>query len=217
MITLKSNKIGKVVEMLTSGDLLKFELRALLNGQTIINTFYYLVAIYQAGVDLLDCLTEFVDVVLPAIQDIQVSDLNYTEIVGENLTNGVDVETLPLAVAGTDLTGGPVMPTYVAGGFKLNVPDKTTRAGQKRFAGIGEDRVTANTWYPTTARAEAVANALALVINVMGPISGELDLAPIVVGRTPTGALDLTRYSAIVSATWYDLIRSQVSRRRTPA
>jgi len=199
--------------MLNDGDIVQITDFQRASSVDTINTFFYVVEVIVAGIELLDLMLKFRDSVQDAIRDIQTASLEHLTLGIENLTNGIDIDQIAIGEFGTDLTGGPIQPTYVAAGYKLNVADRTTRAGGKRFGGIGEDRMVGNNYNPITAADAALETALSAALVVTGAILGNGVMTPIVVGRDILGALDLDRTAVIISANSFASIRSQVSRR----
>lgn len=216
-VKVKSHEYIKGVRMLTDGDVVKITSKSNYEGEELVNVFFYLVDALVAGVALIDIVTQFVDDVIDALRPLQVGSLTHTVATIENVTNGIDVDTLIINGGGQDTGGGAQTPSYVAAGYRLNVGDRTTRDGSKRFGGIGENRVAGNDYEPDAIPAATFLTRLPLTLDVVGTPTGTADLIPIIVGRDILGALDLGRLSPIVSATQLGDIRSQVSRRSPPA
>jgi len=199
--------------MLQDDDIVRITVKQTIVSEDIFNVFFYLVEVLVTGATLLDLLTDFRDSVWTVLQGLQSEDLTSLTAVAENLTNGIDVDTLTLNSGGLDLAAGPILPSYVAAGYRLNVIDKTTRPGAKRIAGIGETRVSFNLYSPNGAASVLAVAALATTFAYTGTPTGSGDAVPIVVGRDTFGAVDLTRFSRVSSVTELTTIRSQVSRR----
>lgn len=199
--------------MLNDGDVVQIKDVQAITGRQVLNVFFYVIEVLTAGIELLDVLISFRDLIVDDMRLIQGDHIEHTELIGENLTNGIDIETLILGLNGQDVTGGPPLPDYVAGSYRLNVGDKTTRPGGKRIAGIGESRVISNTYNPVTPGNDTFVAGLSFAEAVVGVPDGAGIMVPIVVGRDALGALDLTRTSVILSATTQNNIKTQVSRR----
>lgn len=199
--------------MLNDDDIVRVTVNQELAGVDIKNVFFYLIEVLVAGSTLLDVLADFRDNVWTFIRALQVSDIETLTLVGENLTNGIDIDSLTIGANGTDATGGSVQPSYVAAGYRFNVLDKTTRPGGKRFAGIGESRVIENAYNPDATANTIAIGALAYTFPIIGVPTGTGDAIPIVVGRNLDGSLDLTRFSRVSSVDDSLTIRTQTSRR----
>jgi hypothetical protein len=200
--------------MLNNGDIIRITDFQIYIGEDALNVYFYEISGLSAGVVLLDLLLVFEDTVMNPVADLQVSALQHLSLRAENVTNGIDLDTLATNAFGEDPAPGPPLPSYVAAGFDLLVGDKTTRSGGKRFTGIGEERVANNVYNPVSADAELVQDRLAQVLTVTGLVTGSMLATPVIVGRFPiTGHIDLSRVSTIIEALTVIDIRSQVSRR----
>lgn len=199
--------------MLEDGDVVKITVKQTLNAEDVINVFFYVYDLIILGVNLTDVIIDFRDQVWALIRTGQVPEIETTEIIGENVTNGVDINAVSLSIFGLDASGLAVLPSYVAAGYRLNVGDKTTRPGAKRFSGVGEGRVTDNDYDPGSGVQFNIEEILAEAITADHNPVGTALLTPVIVGRDIVGALDLTRISPIISATLAPTIRTQVSRR----
>lgn len=198
---------------LADGDIIRITDKQSLSGQDILNVFFYVVDILVAGVTLADLITEFKDQIVEIIRDVQAIELNHARLIAENLTNGIDIDSSTINLVGTDTTGGTVLPSYVAGSYRLFVDDKTTRRGSKRIGGIGEDRVSQDNYDPDLTANALVNAALSANIEVAHIPSGDATFTPIVVGRDEFGDLELGRFSVVTSAASSETISSQVSRK----
>ena len=199
--------------MLENNDIVKVTFNQSLFGEEIKNVFWYLYELAVAGVTLLDLLDLLTTEVFTPMSLTQVPDLEYVNSVAENVTNGIDTDTLPIAGEGTDLSAGPASPSYVSAGYTLNVGNRTTRPGGKRIAGMGETRVVDNAYVPGGTTAADAALAMATSWFVTGTPTGSGIIVPVVVGRAIDGSPDLLRINEITTVSVNPTIRSQVSRR----
>lgn len=199
--------------MLSDDDLVSVTVEQELLGEDIINVFYFLYEVTVLGATLFDLIEDFRTNIWTYIRAGQTSELATVNLVGRNLTNGVDIEELPGIQVGLDVGAGPPMPTYVAAGYRLNVGSLETRPGGKRFAGVGETRVDDNEYIAGGTVATDIEEKLALISGVTGTVIGSGLIHPIVIGRDVLGALDLLRFQPVTTAAVATSIRSQVSRR----
>jgi hypothetical protein len=199
--------------MLVNGDILRITDKQTLAGQDVLNVYFYEASVITPGVTLPEIIVEFSDNLVDQVRGVQSPDLNHARIVAENVTNGIDIDSATVNLAGQDGEAGPVLPNYVAGSYRLFVDDKTTRRGSKRISGIGEDRVEDNDYNPSSVSNALLNTALASPIEVTGTPVGEATLTPVIVGRDELGHLDLDRISVITSAANSETISSQVSRK----
>lgn len=184
-----------------------------LNGERILNIFYYIVSVFTAGVTLLELLLEFRDIVVVPMRAIQHVDLEHIKLHANNLTNGLDEEDLVMGLAGTD-SAGEALNTFTAAAFTLIVGSKLTRNGSKRIAGISEGRVTGNIYTGGAGLDEDLSDAMSEVLQVSGTPSGELDAYPAVIGRDLLGELILANWNGIVTCSVKTNITSQTSRKQ---
>lgn len=198
---------------LENGNIVSITVDQSLLGEDVINVFYYLYQLTDAGVTLLDMLSKFRDAVWALVRVGMNPDLVTNNFIGRNLTNGIDIEVLNAGSVGLDATGGDVSPSYVAAGYALNVGSRETRPGSKRFAGTSEQRVNDNQYDAGGTTSADIETALAVTLAIIGASVGEGDGVPHIVGRDIFGDLELTRTQPILSAQVSSTIRSQVSRR----
>lgn len=194
-------------------DVVRIRDEQVLDGERILNIFYYVIAVFTAGVTLLDLLAEFRDVVTAAQLPLQHVDLNHTLLHVDNLSNGLDEEELVLDSDGTD-SAGEALNTFTAAGFSMICETKLTRNGSKRIAGISEGRVQGNTYIAGVGEDTAYADALAEVLQLTGTPSGIADAYPVVVGRDEFGQLVLANWNTVVAGAVKTNITSQTSRKQ---
>lgn len=191
------------------GDILKITACQNLFNETVCNVFYYIVAAWTGNLDLDDVLDEFVTTVGSPISEIQSDDLTWSQLHLDNVTNGIEFADKDTGLPVGQETGDSA-PSYVAMAFKLNRATGVTRNGAKRFAGLNEGTMAANNWsLYQSVNAQDVQTALAS--NLILDVNDELE--PVIVGRLPSGGLDLTKINPIASATARQKVSSQVSRK----
>lgn len=208
-----SRESRKVLRMLEDSDIIKITVNQEYLGEDALNVFWYIYGLVAAGVTLVDVALDFIDHVWEFVQESQHPVTETVTLKMENMTNAIDVDVVSLGTFGLDDTGGLAQPSYVASGFSMDVSDKTTRPGSKRFVGIGETRTTANTYDAGGTVADDIETALSNFVDVIGGAAGEGTIIPVIVGRDEFGQPDLTRVSPVTSSTVSSTIRSQVSRR----
>ena len=199
--------------MLGDEDVIAIKVEQELLGEEVLNIFYFLYELGIIGVTLVDLLSEFKLAVWDLVRIGQHPDVSTINMQAQNLTNGVDVDDLPLSDIGVDTTGGDVLPSSTAAGYVLNVGSRETRPGGKRIAGISDARVTDNAYDAGGTISADIEDAFAVSLDVSGLIIGEGVLIPYVVGRDLLGIIDLNRIQPIASAAVSALIRTQTSRR----
>lgn len=198
---------------LEDDDVLSITVEQTLLSEDVINVFYYVWNVVDAGVTLLDVLSLFKAAVWNFVRAAQTPDVTTNNFVARNLTNGVDIETLNEGTVGLDATGGDVTPSYTAIGFTLNVGTLLTRPGSKRIAGPGEQRVNDNDYDGGGTVSDDIEDKFAATLPVTGASVGEGDAIPHIVGRDILGALDLNRIQPILTVSVSPTIRTQTSRR----
>lgn len=108
-------------------------------GEQVLNVYFYRVV--PAGtITIWDPIVDyFVDEVVPAVCGIQHAALTHTELFFENLTNGLDILSVPLTTGNVGLvSSGDASPPFVSYGFQLLRESRATRHGYKRIAGVPE-------------------------------------------------------------------------------
>lgn len=194
-------------------DVIRIRDEQTLDSERILNIFYYVIAVFTAGVTLLDLLNEFNDVVTAATIPLQATGLNHGLLHADNLTNGLDEEELVIDSDGTD-SAGEVLNTFTAAGFTMVGETKLTRNGSKRIAGISEGRVNGNLYIAGVGEDTTYADALAEVLQITGTPSGIADAYPVIVRRDEFGDLVLADWNTVVTAFVKTNITSQTSRKQ---
>lgn len=183
-------------------------------AQEVINVYFYQVGNASGSLPLYEQVAEyFRDNFISQLLPVQTASLKHTQVKVDNVTNGLDFYSLPCNELGT--VTGDAGQTFTAYSFKLHRGTKLTRNGFKRIGGVPETYVVGNS---------IVSSAYTLLDTVAAVMEGTLsdsnvgvpysfNLFPVIVGRTTTGALDLTRVQPVTQVS-YDLrVTSQVSRK----
>jgi len=195
------------------GDMLQLIDKQILDGQNLFNIYHYrVVSINDAATDLIDLYNQFVLNVLPTIIEVQSFDLTHVEIMVNNLTNGIDFYQDAISVDG--LVTASVDDAFTAYGVRLNRTNGVTRSGQKRIGGVPESGVQNSLLLaPFLSSVQLMANAFCDFQRAgVGPVYDAV-WRPVIIGRTSTGAYDLTRWQPFDTATANPYVSSQVSRK----
>ena len=147
------------------GDFIRVTDKQILDGQTVLNVFFYRVVSITGITDgYLGSLAAWFDLhVTTAIQGVQHAAINHKEMFLENLTNGVDIYTYVYPGDRKGITtSGDVMPSFVTWGFQLMRENRNTRHGYKRFSGVGEVQVSNGQPDIGSTYTDTLATALAL-------------------------------------------------------
>lgn len=151
------------------GDFLRTTVTAELFGQNILNIFYWRVtSITGLTGDYLSAINDELELnLITPMSDIQSSDLQYREILTQNVTNGIDfaVKTYTAdELAGTHPTAS--LPSFVTLTFRLQRESLVTRNGYKRLSGIPENLVTGNDYVGSTVEIDAIEAAFSADIVI---------------------------------------------------
>lgn len=134
-------------------------------GQQVLNVYYYrsvsVIEILDVGYE--ELATDFKENVVDSIRSLQNNYLAHNEVRFENISNGLDIYTLPTNVNGiVSATDATVMPSNMSAGYILRRGSRVTRNGYKRFAGLTEGQVSGNTYVPgNDAQVTVIEDALA--------------------------------------------------------
>jgi len=165
-------------------------------GEEVLNVFFYRVtAIGTPTPTLADIALNFQVTVQEPIEGIQASQVFHNLLRLENLMNAAEFldETL---TGQTGTVTGECMPSFTAWSLLMRRTTKLTRNGSKRIAGVLEAWVQNGVFVGLDANMEAAQDALAAVIEGTFPPAA-YELTPVIVGRTPSGLLDLTRQNIV--------------------
>lgn len=194
------------------GDVFQILFEQELLGQVIRNVFGYVVSVADPAATPEDVADRMIVEIGNVYLLLQTGDVNNVQITVNNLDDATEFIEKGWTGVGGDGTAGPVLPSYVAAGFKFLRGDTDTRNGSKRLAGIGEDRVTDNDWTSfDSAAALTTEDAFAATVFIT-PTSMEME--PIIIGRDPiTGLPDTGRIAPIIEAQAQPNITTQNSRK----
>lgn len=201
---------------LVNGDIVQIVARYFNLQVNNLNVFYYRMTLVEANSDLAGLATAFDTDVLVPVKAIQSANGAWNLLTLRNLTNGIDIHEMPLAVYGT--VAGEGMPAFVSWGFRLLRTNASTRHGAKRIPGVCEGSVAGND--PIAGINAALATAAAAMkdpITWPGDDTNAVEAEPVIVGRYPeghaqAGQLDLTTINPVANAQFVR-VTSQVSRR----
>lgn len=181
--------------------------------QEILNVYYYRFVVLTGATFAVysDLADWFEDNIITNVKAIQNGQLTHTSIEVRNLSNGLDIFTKTVSIAGTDGSGGPdAAASFLSVGFRLIRESLVTRNGYKRFAGINEANTSENQFaFPGTTEAD-IGAALADDVTLGAVVT----FVPIIVKRpigTPPVASYL--YSDIGSAEYAGHLGSQNTRK----
>lgn len=183
-------------------------------SQAILNVFFYEVVSLDVGVTLENVLTTFTGWWTTNIKPLQVTTCALTTLEAKDLSNGIDIASRSVSVAGS-LTGDGV-PSFVTLSFRLNRTTGLTRHGQKRFAGCSEAAIIGNdlSGGVLTAANTAATGLASSLLSDSG--TNDHELKPVIIGRNklPDGTyeLDITKVNDVQSAQ-YVRVSTQTTRR----
>lgn len=199
---------------LNVGDIIEVKAIGTVFGEQFLNVFHYRAESFEANVDYSDIADVFSGFWTTVIAPLQTNDtvLLQTEVL--NLTNGLDIEITGENIPGT--VSAEEAPGFLAYGFQFIRSSRVTRHGWKRFCGVPEAAVIGNNlaaaWIPTVNAAAAVMeNGLVRT----GTVDEDMELVPVIVGRTLIGGsyeIDLSKIND-VSSVAFVRITTQNSRK----
>lgn len=194
------------------GDVFQILFEQELLGQVIRNVFGYVVSVADPAGTPEEIADRMIIEVGNVFSTIQVGTLNNVQVAVKNLDDATEFIEKGWAGSGLDGTGGPVLPSYVAAGFKMLRGDTDTRNGSKRIAGVGEDRVVNNDWTLfDQAAGLAVQDAFEATVFIT---PSTMEMEPIIIGRDPiTGQPDSGRIAPIIEVQAQSIITTQNSRK----
>lgn len=196
---------------LASDQIVRLTVKQALAGEEIVNVYFYQSQELVGAVSYEDVWADLKPILVDAVTPNQHVALQYTSVLMENMTNGIDLVEIPLTDTG-ELDTGEFLPTLNAFAIRFNRTSRVTRNGYKRYAGATEDKVFGNVWTaPFLASLDVLAGLLDNPIAVEGD-DGSVGMFPVIVGRDASGSLDLSRVQSFVGQA-IPTVRSQVSRR----
>lgn len=167
-MAINSLELARVVGIL-QGDILQVVDRQTYQGIDVLNVYYYRYILVAPAVDpIYDSFKDaFVNTVISAVKRIQITSLTHVSLDIRNLTNGIDVKSYAINVAGqATTTAGIATPSFLSAGFILRRETGLTRNGYKRIAGIPDSLVDGNTFVMPAADKTAIETALAADLNI---------------------------------------------------
>jgi hypothetical protein len=211
-------ELGKVVVMATVGDVIRITTKGLLQGQEVLNVFFYNINIDDTGgVDLAELGVQWgVDFDTEVVSALS-TQLQYQNIILENLTDGFEFFEGTYNATG-DATGQS-LPVHDSLSVKLLRSSKLTRNGRKSFAGLTEDQQSSGNVALSALVISDIETFLGQPFTYVDPVDNSLQaiLQPVIVGRTLDAngvyQLDLSRLNPITGATVNPRVRTQNTRK----
>lgn len=194
------------------GDVLQILFEQELLGQVIRNVFGYVVSVADPAATMEDVADRMIIEIGDVQLTFQNNAVNAVLCTAKNLDNPDEFQEVAWVGSGGHASDGPVLPSYVAAGFKLLRGDVDTRNGSKRVAGIGEDVVSNNDWDGSVGPAVLTyVDALAATIFIT---PSTMEIMPVIIGRDPiTGQPDTGRIAPVIEAQANPQITTQNSRK----
>lgn len=196
------------------GDLIQITSCSTIMSQQACNVFYFAVAAWTGNMTIAEVLEYWDENHLKAVIEDMVPALLPDTITWRNLDNTAEIVSVPMTSVGAN-TGDSAGP-FVAFSARLYGGTAETRSGWKRFAGVNEAGVTnGELTSGTLALFQSALDVLfADVTAPTGPgSSADAWLINTIVGRTPTGELDLSRAQPIVDVVAQPRITTQNTRK----
>jgi len=199
--------------MTALNDILEIIHVQVIDGEEILNRYNYQVILQEAPSEIEVLLDDFKTNVIPLIQAIQTSNVDYVELRGQNLTNGVEIGTVSLSGM-SGLRSGGLASNQTAMALRLNRVTKVTKNGAKRYAGLSETDLVTNGLSSglQTAMGE-LGDQLLLGLEFESPTNERTEAAFVIVGTLPSGGYDLTRVNGIGSISALNRVSSQNTRK----
>lgn len=156
-----------------------------LEGQEVINTYFYRLASATAGNSAEQLVSSWIDQILPGILDIQNNGLLHYAVSAKNLYNESEAWTELVSEEGA-YGAGDTLPSFNAVGFRLVGDNAAVHDGQKRYAAVPEaaqdDSVITDTTYLDWLATVAGLLVAGLTVGLAPDV-----FVPIVVGRLLDG------------------------------
>lgn len=196
--------------MLIAGDIYEVVDTQSFGLQEIKNIFHYIVTDVVGNPTLLQAIIDFVSSVIDLVKIIQSNSLTHTNVSLKNISNGIDYREESISVPGTGGTG-EALPIHDAYSIKLAGASLITKPGGKRLAGALEADQTGGVTNLPLATRNIVSGALKDPFISDNGLGSQATFTPVIVGRDPLGAYDLTRINTIGDA----VFRVELSTQRT--
>ena len=185
------------------GDIISVQFKQTYLGQQMVNKLFYEIYQKDALVNVENCFDTLATDIATSIATVQASSAQHYEQLFLDETNQVDIYVSSNIISGS-ATGVGLLPSMYAVNGKKNVATRLTRPGSIRIGGLYEDTVEQNgipTSWLTVLDAVGFDLANPQAINDGGGLI--MGFQPVVVGRLPNGAVDVTRFQSITSvANW---------------
>lgn len=180
-----------------AGDIVKIELHQLYEEQGLINSLFYKIAEIVAGAVVQKVWDDLIASIISVLRTIQSGSLDHTEQVIYNLTDGVSIDNVNDTRSGLDIVGQN-SPSFVSIGLKKVVDTRVTRPGAIRIAGIKQDNYNGNILEASfLADCNTVGDFLGDTQTIDDGAGNIVTFEPVVIGRTLTGAYDLTKINPV--------------------
>lgn len=149
------------------GDIYKVTLFQEYVGQVMLNVFWYQVTSGSSN-NANSLLIGFMGNVATGIAGVQVSDVTYTRVLVQNVTNITDnaEDLTPSPSGGTILT--EETPLRLAMGFRSNRPDLSARYSYKRIGGVALEFLVGSQWDTSNAAITTLEADLATFLGLSG-------------------------------------------------
>lgn len=204
--------------MATTGDVIRITTKASLQGQEVLNVFFYNINIDDTpGVNLSELGVQWGVGFDTSIVTALSSQLTYQNIILENLTDGFEFSEGTYTATG-DADGQP-LPVHDTVSVKLLRSSKLTRNGRKSFSGLTENQNDNGNLGMSALQISEIESFLGQPFTYLDPNDNSLTaiLQPVIVGRTldvnGVYQLDLNRLNPITGATVNPRIRTQNTRK----
>lgn len=164
------------------------------------------------AVDLTWLLQKIRDYIGPSINQMQSTLVSNQMIRVDSITNPLRFATLNWTGAGGN--AGEHLPSFAAIAIRLERGSKITRVGAKRVPGLSEGSQTDGKL--TSSFKTSVSTNLAPKFasgTLLGTNPDTVQIAPVIVGKTPTGAYDLSRVQPVTGFFVSDYVTTQNSRK----
>lgn len=197
--------------MAAVGDIIRVILSQDLGGNLVQNVFHYRLDSFvgSGATDFInDALrSQFLSTVRPAMELVQATSLEYTQIDVQNLNDVAGDEVLALTGTGS---AGASAPSLAAYSFQLRPQDKSIRHGRKSIAGINELNVTLN-----DAGGALLADLVSLgVVFATQLVHPNADFTPVIARIAPASVRPYIPYAVAIAEGLYKGIGSQYSRKQ---
>lgn len=204
--------------MYSAGDIIRITMKGTYLTQQVVNVYFFLIdSITAPDVSLFDVLDDFVTDFDDSVMGTLSSELTYSSVIVDNLTDGVSFDEYSFSIAGVQ--PGEPLASFYALGVKLSRSTKATRNGAKRYAGLPENLVDGN-------QHSVAAGDITDIQSFLGTPRTYADydgagstivLRPVIVGRTlnvdGVYELDLSKINQISGAIVNPNVTTQNSRK----